>query len=170
MNMTGLGLAAAAGLALSPQGVAPDADAGARLARKSEEGNAALMRGDAEGWAAAIPTSKDFVLMSPFGGRPTGGAYPPERLAALGRVFRNGDFSQEIVKIVASPDLVVLVTIERTHVEVGGLPAQDWALRVTQVHRRDPDGWRLVLRHADPLANGLDAETAAALGRGAPVR
>ena len=56
--------------------------------------------------------------------------------------------------------------IERQHGEVGELPDQDWSLRVTQVYRRDGSGWRLVHRHADPLAHGLEFAQAAALARG----
>jgi ketosteroid isomerase-like protein len=62
------------------------------------------------------------------------------------------------------------VTIERVRAEVEGLPEQDWSLRVTQVFRRDGTEWRLVHRHADPLANGISLEQAAALARGDQMR
>ena len=65
-----------------------------------------------------------------------------------------------------SPDMVVLAIIERAHVEVGGLPPQDWALRVTLVYRREGNGWRLAHRHANPLANGITLEQSAVLARG----
>jgi ketosteroid isomerase-like protein len=58
------------------------------------------------------------------------------------------------------------VTIERVRAEVGGLPEQDWSLRVTQVFRRERAEWQLVHRHADPLVNGISLEQAAALARG----
>ena len=63
--------------------------------------------------------------------------------------------------------MVVLATIERAYVEVGGLPAQEWSLRVTQVYLREGSGWRLAHRHADPLVNGITLEQAAALARDA---
>jgi ketosteroid isomerase-like protein len=56
-----------------------------------------------------------------------------------------------MVQTYASGDLVVLVLLERQHGEVGGLPPQDWDLRVTLVYRSEGSQWRLVHRHADPL-------------------
>jgi ketosteroid isomerase-like protein len=140
----------------------------AGLIQRSADSNAALMRGDIERYLSLITLTTDFTLMSPFGGQPTHAAQlSPERMQDLGRFFRNGTFQQEVVQSYASADLVVLVTIERAHVEVGGLPAQQWALRVTLVYRREAGAWRLAHRHADPLATGISLERAAALARGA---
>ena len=139
----------------------------AELVRRSAEGNAALMRGDAQTYMERVPLADDFLLMSPFGGPPSQGVpYTPERIEAIARFFKNGSFEQELVRSWSSPDTVVLATIERTDAEVGGLPAQDWALRVTLVYRREGAGWTLAHRHADPLARGVTLAQAAAIARG----
>jgi ketosteroid isomerase-like protein len=165
-------LAAGAGLALSqasaPAGAADVDEAVSDLLAQSEAGNAALMRGDLEAYRGLVAFSDDFTLMSPFGGPPSRASdYTEERMQSLGRFFRNGAFEQEVVQAYGSADMVVLAVIERAHVEVGGLPAQDWALRVTLVYRRKGSEWRLAHRHADPLVHGVTLEQAAALGRGA---
>ncbi|MBX5064079.1 YybH family protein [Rhizobium lentis] len=138
----------------------------AELIRQTEEANAALMRGDIASYRALNPHAADYTLMSPFGGRPTHEAeLTEERWQAVGRFFSNGTFEQEIVQAYGSADMIVLALIERCCVEAGGLPMQDWALRVTLVYRREGSEWLLAHRHADPLANGISLEQAAALGR-----
>jgi ketosteroid isomerase-like protein len=141
----------------------------ADLTETSAIANDALMRGDIDTYSDLIKISNDFVLMSPFGGPPSHGVdYTPDRIKAMGRFFRNGSLMQDLVAHWSTQDMAVLVTIERTRVEVGALPAQDWALRVTQVYRRKADDtWELIHRHADPLSHGISLETSAALGRGA---
>ena len=142
----------------------------AALIQRSAEANAALMRGDVDRYRALVPITRDFTLMSPVGGTPTHGAdMTSERWEATGRFFRNGTLEQEVVQSYASADMIVLAVIERAHVEVGGLPAQDWALRVTLVYRREGTEWRLAHRHADPLVAGISLEQAAALARGEGV-
>lgn len=137
------------------------------LIQRSAAANAALMRGDVEGYRALVPLTSDFTLMSPFGGTPTHGSdMTTERWEAMGRFFRNGTLEQEVIQSYASDDMVVLAIIERARVEVGGLPLQDWPLRVTLVYRREGTEWRLAHRHADPLAAGISLERAAALARG----
>lgn len=84
----------------------------------------------------------------------------------MGRFFKNGSLRQELVQAYGSPDMVVLALIEHAHVEVGGLPAQDWSLRVTLVYRREGDVWQLAHRHADPLVADISLERSAALARG----
>lgn len=160
--------AAGAGLALSPLPAVAAADSvAADLLARSAEGQAALMRGDARCYFEVVPLGDGFTLMSPFGGTPSHGPYTPQQVGQIGDFFRNGRFTQDEVARYETTDMVVLAVIEHAvAVEVGGLPAQDWDLRVTLVYRRDADVWRLVHRHADPLAAGIDLETAAALGGG----
>ncbi|KZE30217.1 DUF4440 domain-containing protein [Chelatococcus daeguensis] len=139
----------------------------AELVNRSAEAHGALMRGDLQRYRALITYTDDFTLMSPFGGPPTRASYfTPERMEAMGRFFRNGTFSQELVQAYTSADMIVLAIIEQQNVEVGGLPAQDWPLRVTLVYRSEGGEWRLAHRHADPLAKGITLEHAAALARG----
>ncbi len=140
----------------------------ADLARISEEANAALMRGDVDTYRALVPRTQDFTLMSPFGGTPSHEAgFTEKTWEGMKQFFRNGTLKQEVVQTYASADMIVLAVIERAHVEVGGLPAQDWALRVTLVYRREDGEWRLAHRHADPLGHAITLEQSAALGRGA---
>jgi ketosteroid isomerase-like protein len=123
------------------------------------------MRGDVERYAALVSMPEDFTLFSPFGGEPTRGRLTPERKAALGRFFRGGTLEQEVVEAYGTSDMVVLALVERARVAVGGLPVQDWALRVTLVYRREGADWLLVHRHADPLVAGVTLPEAAELAR-----
>jgi ketosteroid isomerase-like protein len=138
----------------------------ADLIERSETANAALMRGDIDTYLSLITLSDDFTLMSPFGGKPSHGAYTRERWDEIGRFFKNGTLKQELVQAYGTADMVVLAIIEHGHGEVGGLPAQDWPLRVTLVYRRDDGKWHLVHRHADALVNGITLEQSALLARG----
>lgn len=139
------------------------------LVARATEGHAALMRGDIGRYRSMIAHSDDFTLMAPFGGKPTrANDLSNERWESIGRFFQGGrDSTLELVQAYASPGMIVLVVIERTHVKVEGIPAQDWALRVTLVFRNEKDRWRLAHRHADPLVDKISVELAARLGRGA---
>lgn len=140
-------------------------DTAAMLLELSRTSNAALMKGDIATYESLIGFTSDFALMSPFGGPPTHASQiTPETMARMGRFFRNGDLRMEVVQTWVSADMAVLAFIERSHVEVGGLPAQEWALRVTLVYRREGDAWRLAHRHADPLVGGISLQEASALG------
>jgi ketosteroid isomerase-like protein len=150
----------------APSTLADDEISG--LVQRSETANAALVRGDIDAYLALIDHSQDYVLMAPFGGPPTRGFdTSSENRAGMSRFFRAGSLTQEVVSTYTSHDLAVLVTVERVRAEIGGLAPQDWVLRVTQVFRRAKRQWQLVHRHADPLANGISLEHAAALARGA---
>ncbi len=140
----------------------------ADLVRTSEARAAAFMRGDMDKWSGMTRIADDFTLMQPFGGEASRGFdMSPGRLARLASYFRNGDAKVDLIQSYASGDLVVLAVIERQHGEVGGLPDQDWSLRVTLVYRRQGAEWWLVHRHADPLVRNVGLKTTATLARGA---
>lgn len=161
------GPAGLASLAAGMHDIRADTPA-ADLALVSEEANAALMRGDVATYRTLVPRTQDFTLMSPFGGTPSRETDITEKTwDGMSRFFKNGTLKQEVIQTYAGTDMIVLVVVERAHVEVGGLPAQDWALRVTLVYRWEDGEWRLAHRHADPLRHAITLQQAAALGRGA---
>ena len=145
----------------------------AELIRRTEEATSAFMRGDMSRYLALTPHARGYSLMNPFGGEPTRFDSREGNVAGAADYFsvyfKAGEVKLEVVDTHASGDLVVLVMIERRRGEVGGLPDQDWSLRVTQVYRREGSEWLLVHRHADPLVHGIGLLQAAALARGRPV-
>jgi ketosteroid isomerase-like protein len=138
----------------------------AELVRRTEDATGAFMRGDMDRYLALTPHARGFTLMNPFGGAPARYDDRAESLRAAARYFSGGEATLEIAQVHAWGDTVVLVMIERQHGQVGGLPDQDWPLRVTQVYRRDGADWQLVHRHADLLVRAIGLEQAAALARG----
>jgi ketosteroid isomerase-like protein len=138
-----------------------------QLVRRTADAATAYLNGDMQTYVALIGHTDDYTLLAPYGGEPRRGFDSSDRaLAATAGFFRGGEASLEVFQTYASGDLVVLVAVERQHGEVGGLPDQDWSLRVTLVYRRDGSGWLLAHRHADPLVHGFGHAQIAAIARG----
>ncbi len=177
-------LTAALALPLAAQAAADDSDlvtgaaagpkvlrAPSGLVRRSEEAVRAFMRGDVAGYLSHVDVATDFTLMQPFGGEVTRGFNrSPDYARAIADYFRNGEADVELVQSYASGDepgdIAVLVAIEHQHGEVGGLPDQQWPLRVTLVFRRTSTGWEIVHRHADLTVARITLEQAAMMARG----
>ena len=138
----------------------------AELIQRTEHATSAFMRGDMNHYLTLTPHAPGFMLMNPFGGEPTRYEDRSESLLKAADYFKAGEARLDVVQTYASGDLVVLVMIERQHGEVGGLPDQEWPLRVTQIYRRDGSEWQLLYRHADPLVHRISLEQAALLARG----
>ena len=138
------------------------------LIEQTAEAASALIRGDAHRYLTLIRHADDYTLMAPSGGEPRRGFDDSDQAAdALAEYFRgSGEAELEVFGSYRSGDLVVLVAIERQHGEVGGLPDQDWSLRVTLVFRREGTGWRLAHRHADPMVREIGIERAFSVARG----
>jgi ketosteroid isomerase-like protein len=139
----------------------------ADLVANVEEAADALMAGDVDRYLAFIHHAEDYTLLNPAGGPARRGFDDsPESRRAMAQMFQSGSAKLELIETYASGDLVVLVTLERNHGVVGGLPEQDWSLRVTWVFRRTDSGWELAHRHADPLVHPITAEQLSALAHG----
>jgi ketosteroid isomerase-like protein len=137
------------------------------LVERTAEAASALIRGDIRAHLGLIKHADDYTLMAPFGGEPEHGFdASSERLSALERFFQGGEANLELVQSYTSGDIVVLVVVERQNGLVGGLPDQDWSLRVTLVFRREGSDWQLIHRHADPLTHDVSLERLASLARG----
>lgn len=140
----------------------------AALFRHATAAHALLTAGEVARYMEMLAPTPDFSIMDPLGG-PASHGYDgsPETMENRRRFFRGGgSASTELVASYGSGELAVLAFVERARMAIGDLPEQDWALRVTLAFRREAGRWRLVHRHADPLAHGIDLAQSAALGRG----
>lgn len=139
----------------------------AALVRRTAAAASAFIRGDIRTYVELLPHAGDYTLMPPYGAARHGFDHSEESLAATAAWVRGGECELEVVRADRSGDLAVIAAIERQHGTVGGLPPQDWSLRVTLVFRRSGDGWQLVHRHADALVHPIDHVRLSALARGA---
>lgn|GEM_PF-1726598 len=114
----------------------------------------------------------DMTIFGPFGGNvTTNGLEFEARQVRMSAKFQSGTAKYELLKAMASGDMLVLVMAERCEVRFEGRSEpQPWILRTTQVFQRDGGQWLRLHRHADPLIKrrsfeetlGLAAETGAA--------
>jgi ketosteroid isomerase-like protein len=70
----------------------------------------------------------------------------------------------EVIAAGASGDLAYIVAFEHTTVSVNGSPALPYTLRATTVFRREDSDWKVVHRHADPVASDNATEVVQQLG------
>ncbi len=177
-------MAAAVTLPLTMQAMADESDlvtgaaagpvikrAPAELVRRSQEAVRAFIRGDVPAYLTFVNVANDFTLMQPFGGEVSRGFNrSPEWARGIADYFKDGEADVELVQSYASGDkpgdIAVLVTIEHQHGKVGGLPDQQWPLRVTLVFRHGETDWELVHRHADLTVNRITLEQASMLAKG----
>jgi len=137
------------------------------LIRLMSDAASALIGGDVRTYARLMRHADDYTLMAPSGGEPRRGFDESDKaLDALEQYFHGGEAEFEVFESYTSGDMAVLVAIERQRGRVGGLPEQDWSLRVTLVFRLEDSEWRLVHRHADPLVHEVSEEQLGALARG----
>jgi ketosteroid isomerase-like protein len=116
----------------------------ADLTQRCQDAAAALIRGDVRSYLGLFVHADDYTLIPPFGGAPRHGFDTSEdAVEQLSRFFAGGEAQVDVVQSYVSGDFVVLALIERQHGKVGGLPDQDWSLRVTMLFRRraTTGGW-----------------------------
>lgn len=121
----------------------------------------AIINGDPSGYKAIYSEGEDITLGNPFGGFGRGKAAVHEQLERAATYYRDGELvSVETIAKDVGEDLAYTVEIERVRAKVAGQDnMSDVAVRVTCVYRREPDGWKLLHRHADPRVGRQTAES-----------
>ena len=121
----------------------------------------AIAKGDPDGYKALYSRADDITLGNPFGGFGRGIEAVYEQLERAASHYRDGETTAfETVTHSVGQDVTYTVEIERFRAKVGGRDeTSDLALRVTCVYRREPEGWKLVHRHADPRVERQAAES-----------
>jgi ketosteroid isomerase-like protein len=128
--------------------------------------DSALHSGDARPRIADTWSHTDPVTV--FGAVKTviGWAATEPMFYALARQFSDfKSFEIEVIAGGASGDLAYLVAIEHTNTSVAGAPAAPYALRVTQVFRREGGEWKVIHRHADEMKGAATTSQSDRLGR-----
>jgi len=104
---------------------------------------------------------EDVSLANPFGPAMRGWKQAAETMERAASYYRDGEvIGFENVAKYVTPDLAYIVEVERYKAKVGGsediVPV---ALRVTSIFRPEDGVWKLVHRHADPIASVRPAES-----------
>lgn len=115
----------------------------------------AFARGDASPAKQLCAHSDDVLLANPFGPAVRGWSRVSQALDAASSTFREGrvDRFERLVEF-ASGDLAIIFEVERWNAKVRGRDQlTPFTLRVTTTFRREHDEWKMVHRHADPIAD-----------------
>ena len=123
----------------------------------------AIIRGDVEPFMALYSRADDITIGNPFG--PFSSGHVAARAAAERAAANYTDGSVvafDRIATHATDTLACVVEVERFEVRLGtAVDRASVALRVTSLYRREPDGWRLVHRHADPINSIRPAQSVA---------
>lgn len=123
------------------------------MIERDHDALAAFARGDPGPKKQLYSRLDDATLANPLGPPARGWAHIEPVLEHAAASLGDGTIAFERVSAHATPDLAYTVEIERYRVKVIGRTedVSDIALRVTTIFRREPDGWRIAHRHADPI-------------------
>jgi ketosteroid isomerase-like protein len=123
-----------------------------------DHANLHMMDGDCAPWIELLSHRADVAVLGAYGGVVTGWDEVSARFArtaaGYGEGGAGGTTSRENIATWIGTDIACVVDIEqhRTALEGGAEPVT-FRYRTTHVLRREDDGWRVVLRHADPLVD-----------------
>ena len=111
-------------------------------------------RADPEGVKEIYSQREDAVLANPFGPAVVGWDAVRPGLEFASSRLQDGDVPGfEVLARYESGNVVVLHTLEHWQARVPGRPdVEPFDLRATSLLRRENGAWRIVLRHADPIA------------------
>jgi ketosteroid isomerase-like protein len=113
----------------------------------------ALVRGDPEPKKKMFSHREDATLANPIGPPIRGRDQIEQMLDRVASQTRGGEPHHfERISEYATADLAYVLEIERTRARVGASrEIAPFSLRATTVWRREESGWKIALRHADPI-------------------
>jgi ketosteroid isomerase-like protein len=120
-----------------------------------------IINGDPSGYKALYADTEDVTLSNPFGPPARGREAVFRTLDGAASHYEGGELREfETVAKHVGADMAYTHVLERCVAKVVGVDdARPVTLRVTEVFRRESGGWRLVHRHADPIAAPRPPET-----------
>jgi ketosteroid isomerase-like protein len=120
-----------------------------------------MIGGSAEGFKALYSREDDVTLANPFGPPARGWKRVAETLEGAAGHYEWGELgSFETVAKCVTPDLAYTMEMERFTARLVGMDeARPVTLRCTTVFRPEGGSWKIVHRHADPIASVRSPES-----------
>src|SRR5438067_10355476 len=120
-----------------------------------------IINGNPDGYKAVYSHEDDVTLANPFGPPARGWSQVSETLDRAAGNYQSGELASfETVAKLVTPALAYTMELERfTATLVGRDEPHPVTLRVTAVFRPEGGTWKLVHRHADPIAGARPPES-----------
>jgi ketosteroid isomerase-like protein len=115
-----------------------------------------ILGGDGSGWKDLVSAEDDVTLLGAYGGHTTGHDEVATRFDYVAGTYAGaaGTTWRENVACWVGDEWACFVDIEHHRANLDGSPAPvDFAYRATHLLRRERGVWKVVLRHADPIAS-----------------
>lgn len=121
----------------------------------------AFFRGDSGPVKPFFSRRDEVTLANPFGPARRGWNEAEETMDRAAANYAAGDaLGFEEVSRFVTPDLGYVVELERYQAKVGGgTDVTPVSLRCTTIFCREQDSWKIIHRHADPIATAKSAES-----------
>jgi ketosteroid isomerase-like protein len=132
-----------------------------RLVDESHTALDAFTRGDAEPLKALYSHGDDVTIANPFGPPVRGWQGAAEAMTRAATYWRDGmALGFDRISECTTPELAYIVEMERYEGKMGGSSERTpVTLRVTTVFRPEDGRWKIVHRHADPIATARSADS-----------
>ena len=115
-----------------------------------------ILNGDGRGWKDLVSEQDDVTLLGAYGGHATGRDEVARRFDYVASTYTGGAGAtwRENIACWVSDDWACVVDVEHHRANLdGGTDPVDFSYRATHLLRREEGTWKVVLRHADPVAN-----------------